>query len=140
MLYRERYYDVEFGRFINRDPVEYWADDVNIYRYVFNNSLSFLDPLGLNPGTLVACAGAAAACDGPFPFGDVVGCVLLVLAADEAIQMARDHSKNEKHGDGGRANDSIQRQIDALNAQIKELAKQPGNSRIIDQLLQKSKI
>jgi RHS repeat-associated protein len=46
MLYRERYYDTKFGRFVNRDPIEYWADDMNIYRYVSNNPLSYIDLFG----------------------------------------------------------------------------------------------
>ncbi|MDR2409480.1 MAG: hypothetical protein LBE13_15405 [Bacteroidales bacterium] len=47
--------------------------------------------------------------------------------------------RNEKHGDRRRALDSINRQIDALNKLIKELEKQPGTSRIIQQLIQKIK-
>jgi RHS repeat-associated protein len=46
MLYRMRYYDVVFGRFVNRDPIEYWAGDINIYRYVCNSSLLYTDLLG----------------------------------------------------------------------------------------------
>jgi hypothetical protein len=46
MLYRERFYDVVFGRFVNRDPIEYDAEDVNLYRYVWNNPLFYIDSLG----------------------------------------------------------------------------------------------
>jgi RHS repeat-associated protein len=46
MLYRMRYYDAVFGRFVNRDPIEYWAGDINIYRYVNNNPPSYIDLLG----------------------------------------------------------------------------------------------
>ncbi|MDR2440813.1 MAG: hypothetical protein LBE12_15740 [Planctomycetaceae bacterium] len=47
ILYRERYYEVMFGRFINRDPIEYNSGDVNFYRYVFNMSETKIDPMGL---------------------------------------------------------------------------------------------
>jgi uncharacterized protein RhaS with RHS repeats len=42
-----RYYDADFGRFINRDPIEYESGDVNIYRYLFNFPLVDQDSLGL---------------------------------------------------------------------------------------------
>jgi hypothetical protein len=41
------YYNPEVGRFISRDPIGYEAEDVNLYRYVSNNSLNKKDPLGL---------------------------------------------------------------------------------------------
>ncbi|MDR1479901.1 MAG: hypothetical protein LBJ00_13285, partial [Planctomycetaceae bacterium] len=48
MLYRERYYEIQFGRFVNRDPIEYWAEDANLYRYIFNVPIDGLDPEGLS--------------------------------------------------------------------------------------------
>jgi uncharacterized protein RhaS with RHS repeats len=41
-----RYYDVVLGRFISCDPIEYWGNDINLYRYVVNNVLIFIDSLG----------------------------------------------------------------------------------------------
>ena len=41
--FRARYYDAELGRFINRDPIGQ-VDDVNLYGYVGNNSVMFVDP------------------------------------------------------------------------------------------------
>jgi RHS repeat-associated protein len=49
MLYRERYYDVVFGRFISCDPLEYWTGDINLYRYVLNSPSIFCDSYGLEP-------------------------------------------------------------------------------------------
>jgi RHS repeat-associated protein len=47
MLYRNRFYHTELGRFVNRDPIGYDAGDVNLFRMVFNKILISLDPKGL---------------------------------------------------------------------------------------------
>jgi RHS repeat-associated protein len=47
MLYRIRYYHTALGRFINRDPIEYEADDTNLFRYMYNNPLKYQDENGL---------------------------------------------------------------------------------------------
>jgi RHS repeat-associated protein len=44
--FNARYYDSELGRFISRDPIGI-VDDVNLYVYVGNNPLKFVDPTGL---------------------------------------------------------------------------------------------
>jgi hypothetical protein len=38
---------MELGRFVNRDPIEYWANDENLYRYILNSVLNFVDHWGL---------------------------------------------------------------------------------------------
>ncbi len=43
---RARYYSPDLGRFINRDPIDV-ADDVNLYAYVGNNGVMFVDRMGL---------------------------------------------------------------------------------------------
>ncbi|MEL7079104.1 MAG: RHS repeat-associated core domain-containing protein [Cyanobacteria bacterium J06582_2] len=43
---RARYYDPNAGRFISEDPISFAAGDSNIYRYVGNNPLFYLDPSG----------------------------------------------------------------------------------------------
>jgi len=48
MLYRNRYYHTELGRFATRDPIGYKGKDVNLYRYVSNLPLVFTDVSGLN--------------------------------------------------------------------------------------------
>ncbi|MCC5835447.1 MAG: RHS repeat protein [Opitutales bacterium] len=45
--YRNRIYSADLGRFIQTDPIRFDAGDVNIYRYVSNRPLVFVDPLGL---------------------------------------------------------------------------------------------
>jgi uncharacterized protein RhaS with RHS repeats len=43
---RARYYSPETGRFISRDPIDV-RDDVNLYSYVGNNGVMFVDRMGL---------------------------------------------------------------------------------------------
>jgi RHS repeat-associated protein len=47
MLYRNRYYHTELGRFVNRDPIKYGGKDNNLYRYVFNKIIIATDSTGL---------------------------------------------------------------------------------------------
>ncbi|MFC1643461.1 RHS repeat domain-containing protein [Chlamydiota bacterium] len=44
--YRARYYDPDIGRFLSADPLGYY-DSMNLYSYVNNNPLNWVDPLGL---------------------------------------------------------------------------------------------
>ncbi len=49
MLYRNRYYHPDLGRFITRDPIGYDGDSVNLYRYVKNQSSLQYDSHGNDP-------------------------------------------------------------------------------------------
>jgi RHS repeat-associated protein len=44
--YRARYYHATLGRFLSRDPLDYKAEDLNLYRYVSNNPTGKVDPKG----------------------------------------------------------------------------------------------
>jgi RHS repeat-associated protein len=59
--YRARYYDPKLGRFISEDPIGFYGEDFNIFRYVGNNPLRFKDPSGKGPVSYVACITADAA-------------------------------------------------------------------------------
>ena len=49
---RARYYDPQVGRFISEDPIGFAGGDVNLYAYVQNNPIMFIDPWGLCSPTL----------------------------------------------------------------------------------------
>jgi RHS repeat-associated protein len=45
--YRNRWYSPDLGRFLEPDPIGLRAGDVNLYRYVWNDPLRWVDPFGL---------------------------------------------------------------------------------------------
>ncbi|MFC1643473.1 RHS repeat-associated core domain-containing protein [Chlamydiota bacterium] len=45
--YRARYYDADLGRFISKDPIGFEGDGPNLYAYVKNNPIRYVDPYGL---------------------------------------------------------------------------------------------
>src|SRR5206468_4067813 len=46
--YRARYYSPRLQRFISQDPIGF-AGGPNLYAYVDNNPVGFVDPLGMKP-------------------------------------------------------------------------------------------
>ena len=46
-FYRARYYDAAIGRFVNEDPIGFAGGDTNLFRYVNNSPLNYVDPSGL---------------------------------------------------------------------------------------------
>jgi len=50
--YRARYYSADLWRFISRDPI--WTrDDINLYSYVGNNPLKFVDSMGREKSLII---------------------------------------------------------------------------------------
>lgn len=48
---RNRFYSPDIGRFLQPDPIGFWGDRSNLYRYVGNNPVNWRDPSGLEvPG------------------------------------------------------------------------------------------
>ncbi|MDD5200725.1 MAG: RHS repeat-associated core domain-containing protein [Terrimicrobiaceae bacterium] len=45
--YRTRAYSPKIGRFLQPDTIDFSEEDLNIYRYVFNNPINAVDPQGL---------------------------------------------------------------------------------------------
>jgi RHS repeat-associated protein len=48
--YRSRYYNPRTGRFLTKDPIGFLGSGTNLYRYVQNNPINWIDPWGLLMG------------------------------------------------------------------------------------------
>lgn len=49
LQYGYRDYVPQFGRWIARDPIGFYSEDVNLYTYASNNPTNLIDPSGLEP-------------------------------------------------------------------------------------------
>ena len=76
---RGRYYKPKLGIFINEDPIGFEGGDSNLYRYVKNNSINFVDSNGLSMAGVLTLGGFAAAADGPIPVGDLIGLGIIIV-------------------------------------------------------------
>jgi RHS repeat-associated protein len=82
--YRARYYDAFAGKFISEDPLSFDGGDSNLTRYVWNNPINFIDPVGLwgigftgggaaEGGTIAGGGGTGAIGSGLFMDGNTGG-------------------------------------------------------------------
>ena len=56
--FKRRYYSPNIGRFLQPDPTGYTGEELNLYTYVQNSPLRFVDPMGLqNGGSGMAASG-----------------------------------------------------------------------------------
>ncbi len=46
--YRARFYDSNLGRFTSEDPIGFKGGDINLYGYVWNDPMHYVDPMGLD--------------------------------------------------------------------------------------------
>ena len=86
---QSRYYNPEWGRFLNADACLYSSIlGFNMFAYCDNNPVNYIDPYG-ESGVAAALAGWASSAwgltlvDGPLPIGDIIyatGCVVLGVA------------------------------------------------------------
>ncbi|MFM6623632.1 MAG: RHS repeat domain-containing protein, partial [Dolichospermum sp.] len=94
--YRARYYDANTGRFLSEDPIGFNSEDTNLYRYVKNSPINFIDPNGkeaLTIGGVLVAGGTAAAADGPLPIGDIIGGIIIVGGI--IVLASREKGENE---------------------------------------------
>ena len=79
--YRARYYNAATGRFVSEDPIGFNSGDVNAFRYVANNPLTYVDPSGLlgivgalsGPGSAAAIGGLGGKQEAQYGVGVFLG-------------------------------------------------------------------
>jgi len=76
--YRARYYHPRLQRFIAEDPIGFKGNDFNLYGYVRNNPMLWIDPLGLTPGELFIEEDAAAI--------DAIDCVCKKFRSSKGLE------------------------------------------------------
>ncbi len=65
LYYRARYYHPRLQRFISEDPIGFAGRDVNLYAYVWENPLAYVDPSGQTGATAIAGGEIGGAIGGP---------------------------------------------------------------------------
>lgn len=84
-----RHYDAETGRWVSKDPILFGGGDTNLYGYVLQDPVNFVDPNGKNPVAIAiglgALAGAAGNLIGSYMAGTLNACNFTQTAAMGAL-------------------------------------------------------
>ena len=97
---RARYFDPALNVFISQDPTSFLAHDPNLYRYVRNNAVSFIDPTGLDHRKTAQGVVRAVGGHHPVPWATWQGLGLPVPVQNvfnEVIAHSPDHSWDAAH-------------------------------------------
>jgi uncharacterized protein RhaS with RHS repeats len=70
-LLGQRWYDEDVGRFISRDPIGEKEGGLNLYYYVSNKPLYFVDPNGEIPLSCLVGVAVWILCDPCWPIGEI---------------------------------------------------------------------
>lgn len=88
VLVKERHsgvshYNPDTGRFLSEDPIGFYGEDLNLYRYVRNNPLNSVDPSGNNPVAAIALIGIEQA------ISALLGAIVVAQTLDELERKRR---------------------------------------------------
>jgi RHS repeat-associated protein len=107
-FYRARYYDPAVGRFVTKDPIGFAGGDVNLYTYIQNDPVNYIDPEGSTPLAVAIGGGEVGFMLGGPPgavVGAIVGGIGGYLIGDWIWQNTIQMSKASKESDKSRATD-----------------------------------
>ncbi len=125
-FYRSRYYDPDTGRFLTEDPLDIAAGDLNLYRYVFNNSVNLKDPDGEIAPLLRGLRTA-------WSVGSAVG-RFLGRQIDKLAKRLRDRKKKDRERrrkeEGGRSGDSGQCEQGSSESSQDGSAQEPSEAQL----------
>ncbi len=84
-FYRARYYEAAVGRFLGEDPSRFEGEDSNLYRYVRNGPINFVDPTGKKFAELLETIHLVLDIIGAFeptPFADSANAIIYLIEGD----------------------------------------------------------
>lgn len=140
-----RYYDPSTGRYLSPDPIGLEGGDTNLYSYVWQDPINWVDPSGLtgvipfNPGILSGMGAGAAGFGGtggvltpgqwedmkddlslldPMPMINALGNWFANESNEEGCKQTSDAGKSDPHGDSGRSLEKAEKRVKELEAQL----------------------
>ncbi|MDX2105818.1 MAG: RHS repeat-associated core domain-containing protein [Candidatus Melainabacteria bacterium] len=106
--YKNRYYSPTLGVFLQPDPIGYNSGDLNLYKYVMNDPLNLLDPLGLRPADYYNLA------DRPIYYN------YLAFSEDYSIAMTHGHLNQTVSGSDNGKPMSFEDFVEKLKEELKK--------------------